>query len=141
MIRYGKKSTGSVQWRRVRNQAHAIPIVLFSGVSDRRSAKIGHQGHALMSDPGRTCSLPACDHFRSFGNVSPSSFRLHCHCEAFSPRFVACPQLPSPRTSLRRKHLAYCLNETSFREGELDSIISPPEPGVPLSSSGVASRI
>ena len=97
--------------------------------------------HAHMSDPGRTCSLPACDHFRSFGNVSPSSFRLHCHCEAFSPRFVACPQLPSPRTSLRRKHLAYCLNETSFRAGELDSIISPPEPGVPLSSSGVASRI
>jgi hypothetical protein len=49
------------------------------------------------------------------------------HSQASSPRFVASPQLPSPRTSLRKKHLAYCLlTDSRFRTGDLHPTSSRP---------------
>ena len=64
---------------------------------------------------------------RSFGgNVSewrrfkPGVYASHS--QAFSPRFVASPHLPSPCTSIKWKHLAYCLLLNSrFRTGDRSS--------------------
>jgi len=50
---------------------------------------------------------------------------------------VASPQLPAPRPSLRKKHLAYChLNESRFRTGNLHPMSSRPCWAHPMHGSG-----
>ena len=44
-----------------------------------------------------------------------STITVPMHSQASFPRSIALPQLPSPFTSLTKKHLAYCLlNESRF---------------------------
>ena len=51
----------------------------------------------------------------------------HHISQASFPRSITLPQLPSPCTSLRRKHLAYCLLiESRFRTGDLHPTSSRP---------------